>query len=103
MRTTMLPLVNIAAGDWPLTDQPVDTLFASITDVFDFYSRNLATSSGHALIIEETGRRLNPETILLLKNTAPWWTKSGTQGYIKSWKSDPAKPSKDLLRFLVTC
>ncbi len=60
VRTTMLPLVDVAGGNWSLTDEPVDTLFASITNVFDFYSRNLATNSGHALIIEETGRWLKP-------------------------------------------
>ncbi len=31
---------------------------ASVTDVFDFYGRDLAMNSRHALIIEETGRRL---------------------------------------------
>ncbi len=62
MRTMMLPLVDVASGDWSLTDEPVDTLFASITDVFDFYSRNLATYSGHVLIIKETGLRLNPDS-----------------------------------------
>jgi len=28
--TTMLPLVDVAGGDWSFTDKPVDTLFASI-------------------------------------------------------------------------
>jgi len=42
-----------------LTNKPVNALFASITDVFNFYSRNLATNSGHVLIIEETCRRIN--------------------------------------------
>ena len=60
--TSMLPLVNVAGGDWPFTDEPVDTLFTSITNVLDFYSRNLATNSGHALIIEESGLRLNPDS-----------------------------------------
>ena len=58
--TTMLPLVNVVGGDRSLTNEPVDTLFASITNEFDFYSGNLATNSGHVLIIEETGRRLKP-------------------------------------------
>jgi hypothetical protein len=56
----MLPLVNVAGSDWSFTNEPVNSLFASITNVFDFYSRNLATNSGHVLIIEETGRRLKP-------------------------------------------
>jgi hypothetical protein len=67
VRTSVLPLVDVAGGDWSLTYEPVDTLFAPITDVLDFYSSNLATNSGHALIIEETGRRLNhdPQDFLL--------------------------------------
>jgi hypothetical protein len=37
MRTKMLPLVDVASGDRSLTDQAVNTLFASITNVFDIY------------------------------------------------------------------
>ena len=59
MRTPMLPLVDIVRSSGLLADKTVDTALAAITDVFDFYSRDLATNSGHDLIIEETGRRLN--------------------------------------------
>ncbi len=71
MRTSMLPLVNVAGGDRTLTNKPINTLLASITDVFDFYSRNLATNSGHALIIEETGWRLNPDHQVFLLAVVP--------------------------------
>jgi len=37
MRTTMLPLVDVAGGDWSFTNEPVDTLLAPITNVFDSY------------------------------------------------------------------
>ena len=59
MRTSMLPLVNVAGGDWSFTYEPVDTPFTPITTVFDFYSRNLVANSRHAPIIGETGRGLN--------------------------------------------
>jgi len=60
--TTMLPLVNVAGGDWSFTDEPVNTLFASITDIFNLCSNDFAVDSGHALIIVESGRRLNPDS-----------------------------------------
>ena len=47
MRTPMLPLVDIVRSSWLLTDKSVDTPLTSITDVFDFYSRDLAANSGH--------------------------------------------------------
>ena len=59
MRTPVLPLVDIVRSSGLLADKSVDTALAAITDEFDFYSRDLATNSGHDLIIEETGRRLN--------------------------------------------
>ena len=55
----MLPLVDVASGDWALTNEPIDTLFPPITDVFDFYGRDLAANSGHALMIGETRYSLN--------------------------------------------
>jgi hypothetical protein len=61
VRTTMLPLMNVASGDCSLTNEPVYILFTPITNLLDIYIRNLATNSGHALILEETGRRLNPD------------------------------------------
>ena len=59
MRTPMLPLVDIVRSSGLLADKTVDTALTSITDIFDFNGRDLATNSGHDLIIEETGRRLN--------------------------------------------
>ena len=59
MRTSMLPLVDIVRSSGLLADKSVDTALTSITDVFDFNGRDLAANSRHALIIEETGRRLN--------------------------------------------
>ena len=67
MCTTMLPLVNVAGGYWSFTYEPVDTPYTPITDVFDFYSRDFAANSGHDLIIEETGRRLNHDRQGFLK------------------------------------
>jgi hypothetical protein len=37
----------------------IDTALRPITDVFDFYSRDLAADSGHTLIIGETRYALN--------------------------------------------
>jgi hypothetical protein len=50
MRTSMLPLVNIVRSDGFLADETVDAALTSITDVFDFYSRDLVTNSGHPLM-----------------------------------------------------
>ena len=61
MRTSMLPLVGVVLGDGTLTNEPVNTLFTSVTDVFDLNSRDFSADSGHALIIRETNRRLNPK------------------------------------------
>ena len=47
VRTAMLPLVNVAGGDWSFTNESVYTLIAPITNVFNFYSGNLASNSGH--------------------------------------------------------
>ena len=55
----MLPLVDIVRSSGLLADKTVDTVLTSITDVFNFYGRDLAAISGHDLIIEETGRGLN--------------------------------------------
>ena len=57
----MVPLEDIVRCYWLLANEPVDTPFTPITNVFDYYSRDLATDSGHNPIIEETGRGLNPE------------------------------------------
>jgi hypothetical protein len=54
MRTPMLPLVDIVRSSWLLADKSVDTALATITDVFDFYGRDLVADSGHALMIGET-------------------------------------------------
>ncbi len=51
MRTSMLPLVDIVLSSWLLADKPIDTTLTTITDVFDFYGRDLAADSGHALMI----------------------------------------------------
>jgi len=59
MRTPMLPLVDIVRSSWLLADEPVDTAFTTITDVFDFYGRDLAADSGHALMIGESRYALN--------------------------------------------
>ena len=59
MRTPVLLLVDIVRGNRLLAAKAVDTSFASITDVFDFYSRDLVADSGHALMIRETGYALN--------------------------------------------
>ena len=63
MRTPMLPLVDIVSCDWLLADKSINTALTTITDVFDFYGRDLAADSGHDLIIEETGRRLNHDRL----------------------------------------
>jgi hypothetical protein len=55
----MLSLVDIVSSDRLLADKPVATAFASIADVFDFYSRELVANSGHALMISEPGYTLN--------------------------------------------
>jgi hypothetical protein len=55
MRTAMLPLVDVVGCNGPLADKPVDTALTSITNVFDFYGRDLAADSGHTLMIRETG------------------------------------------------
>jgi hypothetical protein len=39
---------------WLLADESVDTPLTTITDVFDFYGRDLAADSRHALMIGET-------------------------------------------------
>ena len=59
MSTAMLPLVDVVCSSWLLADKSINAALTTITDVLDFYSRDLATNSGHDLIIEETGRRLN--------------------------------------------
>ena len=42
MRTSMLPLVDVVRSDRLLADKAVDASLTTITDVFDFYSRDLA-------------------------------------------------------------
>ena len=59
MRTPMLPLVDVIRGNRLLADKPVDTSLTPITDILDFYSRDLVADSGHALMIRETGYALN--------------------------------------------
>jgi hypothetical protein len=59
MRTFMLPLVDIVRSSWLFADKSVDTLLATITDVFDFYGRDLVADSGHSLMIKETCSTLN--------------------------------------------
>ncbi len=59
MRTPMLPLVDVVRCSGPLADKPVDTSLTPITDILDFYSRDLVADSGHALMIRETGYALN--------------------------------------------
>jgi hypothetical protein len=54
----MLPLVDVVRSNRPLADKPVDAALTSITNVFDFYSRDLAENSRHALIIKETDSSL---------------------------------------------
>jgi hypothetical protein len=49
MRTSMLPLVDIVRSSWLLADKSIDTTLTAITDVFDFYGRDLSADSGHAL------------------------------------------------------
>ena len=65
MRTSVLPLVDIVRGSWLLADKSVDTALTSITDVFNFYSRDLVVDSRHALMIWETGAVLNYSTLKL--------------------------------------
>ena len=55
MCTPVLPLVYVVRGFWFLADQAIDAALATITDVLDFYSRDLVADSGHGLMIEETG------------------------------------------------
>ena len=59
MRTPMLPFVDIVRCNGPLADKPVNTTLTSITDILDFYGRDLAADSGHALMIRETASSLN--------------------------------------------
>jgi hypothetical protein len=59
MRTSMLPLVDVVHSNGLLADKSIDATFATVTDVFDFYSRDLVTDSGHGLMIGETGAALN--------------------------------------------
>ena len=51
MRTSVLPLVDIVRSSWLLADKSVDTTLTTITNVFDFYGRDLAADSGHTLMI----------------------------------------------------
>jgi hypothetical protein len=44
---------------WLLADESVDTPLTTITDVFDFYGRDLSADSGHTLMIGETRYALN--------------------------------------------
>ena len=55
----MLPLVDIVRGSGLLGDKSVNTALTTITDVFDFYGRDLAADSGHGLMIGETRYALN--------------------------------------------
>ena len=48
MRTSMLPLVDIVSCDWLLADKSVYTALTTITDVLDFYGRDLVADLGHA-------------------------------------------------------
>ena len=59
MRTPMLPLVDIVRSSWLLADKSVYTALTTMADVLDFYGRDLAADSGHALMIGETGSALN--------------------------------------------
>jgi len=47
----MLPLVDIVGSSGLLADKSIDTALTTITDIFDFYGRDLAADSGHALMI----------------------------------------------------
>jgi hypothetical protein len=70
MRTPMLPLVDIVRRSGFLADKSIDTALTTITDVFDFYGRDLVADSGHALIIGETRYALNyskPDLKALIK------------------------------------
>jgi len=59
VRTPVLPLVDIVRSYWLLADKAVDTALTTITDVFNFYGRDLAANSGHTLMIGETRYALN--------------------------------------------
>ena len=59
MRTPMLPLVDVVGRSWLLADELIDTAFTPITDVFDFFGRDLVADSGHTLMIGETRYLLN--------------------------------------------
>ena len=59
MRTPMLPLVDIVRSSGFLADKSIDTALTTITDVFDFYGRDLSADSGHALMIGESRYSLN--------------------------------------------
>ena len=67
MRTPVLPHVDIVRSSGLLADKTVDTVLTSITDVINFYGRDLVVDSGHDLIIDETGRRLNHDRQDFLK------------------------------------
>ena len=84
MRTSMLPLVDIVRSDRLLADQAVDTAFASITDVFDFYGRDFVANSGHVPIIGQTRQRLNPGGRI---------PKAGTQNLIASGSNVKKTPA----------
>ena len=55
----MLPVVDVVRGSRLLANQAIYTPLTAITDVFDFYSRDLAANSGHPLMICKTGSALN--------------------------------------------
>ena len=59
MSTPMLPLVDIVSCDWLLADKSINTALTTLTDVFDFYGRDLAADSGHGLMIRESRYSLN--------------------------------------------
>ena len=59
MCTPMLPLVDIVRSSRLLADKSVDTALTTITDVFDFYGRDLVSDLGHYPMIGETRYALN--------------------------------------------
>ena len=69
MRTPMLPLVDIVRSNGFLANKPINTALAPITDVFDFYGRDLVSGSGHALMIGETRYALNYSKLYLQTST----------------------------------
>jgi hypothetical protein len=68
MRTSMLPLVDIVRSSGFLADKAVDTALTPIADVFNFYSKDLAVDSGHALMIRESRCLLNYSKLDLQKS-----------------------------------